>query len=123
MIEKRHEERHAVPEIYEKYITFKARTSSGELMQTKLLDFSHHGIRVRSRRRLSIDSRIECVIAAPKSFSREIVCIGKIKYCIPDGSEDDFIIGMEVVETGDEVGFELFSKVHDFIKERIGEIF
>ncbi len=123
MTERRHEERHAVPEIYKKYITFKARTSSGELVPTKLLDFSRHGIRIMSRLGLSVDSRVECVIAAPKSFSREIVCIGKVKYCIPDGSGGDFIIGVEVVETDDQVGFKLFSKVHDFIKERIGEIF
>lgn len=123
MTERRNEERHAVPEIYRKYVTFKARADSGEFVPMKLLDFSHHGIRMKSSHGLSVDSRIECMIAAPKSFSKEILFVGKVKYCIQDRSAGGFVIGAEVVETNDQIGFKLFSKVHDFIKERIGEIF
>ena len=123
MTERRNEERHGVPEIYRKYITFKARAGSGEFVPMKLLDFSHQGIRMKSSHGLSVDSRIECMIAAPKSFSKEILFVGKVKYCIQDRSAGGFVIGAEVVETNDQIGFKLFSKVHDFIKERIGEIF
>jgi hypothetical protein len=35
----------------------------------------------------------------------------------------NYLIGVEIIETGDKVWFDLFSKVHDFIKGRIGEIF
>jgi len=34
----------------------------------------------------------------------------------------DYQIGAEIIETGDKIGFEVFLKVHDFIKERIGDI-
>jgi len=34
----------------------------------------------------------------------------------------DYLIGAEIIETGDKIGFEVFLKVYDFIKERIGDI-
>ena len=123
MTERRKEERLVVPEIYGKYVTFKARTGSGEYLPMKLLDFSHSGIRMKSPHGLSVDSDIECTIAAPKSFTKEILFIGKVKYCIQDEPEGDYLIGAEVVETKDQIGFEIFSKVHNFIKERMGDIF
>ena len=123
MTERRKEERLVVPEIYRKYVTFKARKGSGEFLPMKLLDFSHSGIRMKSPHGLSVDSDIECMIAAPKSFTKEILFIGKIKYCIQDEPEGDYLIGAEVVEMTDQIGFEIFSKVHNFIKERMGDVF
>ena len=123
MTERRKEERQVVPEIYRKYVTFKARTGPGEFVPMKLLDFSPGGIRMKSPQGLSIDSDIECMIAAPKSLTKEILFVGRIKYCIQDEAEGDYLIGAEVIETDDPLGFDVFSKVHDFIKERIGDIF
>jgi hypothetical protein len=123
MTERRKEERHVVPEIYRKYITFKVRERAGEFVPMELLDFSHNGIKMKSPRGLSVDSHIECIIAAPKSLTKEILFIGKVKYCIQDEPEGDYLIGAEVVETNDQIGFEVFSKVHNFIKERMGDIF
>jgi hypothetical protein len=48
---------------------------------------------------------------------------GEIKYCIQEEPMGDYLIGAEIIETGDKIGFEVFLKVHDFIKERIGDIF
>ena len=123
MTERRNEERHVVPQMYQEYFTFKARVGSEEFVPKKLLDFSGHGIRMKSQQRVSVNSNIECLIAAPKSFSKEILFIGRVKYCIQDESEGDYLVGAEVVETDDPIGFEVFAKVHHFIKERIGEIF
>ena len=123
MMERRKEERHVVPEIYRKYVTFKVRKGSGEFVPKELLDFSLNGIRIKSPYGLSVDSAIECIIAVPTSLTKEILFIGKVKYCIPDEPEGDDLIGTEVVETNDQIGFEVFSKVHNFIKERIGDIF
>ena len=47
---------------------------------------------------------------------------GKIKYCIQEEPMGDYLIGAEIIETGDKIGFEVFLKVYDFIKERIGDI-
>jgi hypothetical protein len=123
MRERREEERHVVPEIYRKYITLKVREASGEFVPMKLLDFSPKGIRMKSSYEIPVDSAIECLIAAPKSITKEIPFIGVIKYCIQVESEGDYLMGAEIIETSDRLGFEIFSEVHDFIKERMGEIF
>jgi hypothetical protein len=122
-MERRKGERHIVPEIYRKYIILKVRKGSGDFVPMELLDFSPRGIRMRSSCGLSLDSAIECLISAPKSITKEIPFVGKIKYCIQDESEGHYLIGAEIIETSDRQGFEIFSEVHDFIKERMGEMF
>jgi hypothetical protein len=122
-MERRKAERSVVPEIYRKYITLKVRKASGEFATMELLDFSPKGIRMKSSHGISVNSAIECLISAPKSITREIPFIGKIKYCIQDELEGDYLMGAEIIETSDRSGFEIFSEVHDFIKERMGEIF
>lgn len=123
MVERRKDERHVVPEIYRKYIFLKIRTPSGEFSPIELLDFSPKGIRVKSSFEIPVDSVIECLISAPKSITKEIPFVGKIKYCIPDNLDGGYLTGAEIVETSDRPGFEIFSEVHNFIKERMGEIF
>ena len=123
MIERREEKRHVVPELYRKYITLKVREDTGEYVPVKLLDFSPRGIRMKSSYEMPVDSAIECLISAPKSITKEVPFIGEIKYCIQDEFDGDYLIGAEIIETSDRLGFEIFSEVHDFIKERMGEIF
>jgi hypothetical protein len=123
MVERREEERHLVPEIYRKYITFKVRIASGEFVPVKLLDFSPKGIRIKSPDGMPVHSAIECLISAPKSITMEVPFIGEIKYCIQDEFDGDYLMGAEIIETSDRLGFEIFSEVHNFIKERMGEIF
>ncbi len=123
MLERREEERHIVPEIYRKYIHLKVRKASGEFGPMELLDFSPKGIRMKSSYGIPVDSAIECLISAPKSITKEIPFIGKIKYCIPDELEGSYVMGAEIVETSDRPGFEIISEVHNFIKERMGDIF
>ena len=123
MLDRRKGERHVVPEIYRKYILLKVRKASGEFVPVELLDFSPKGIRMKSSYGISVDSAIECLISAPKSITKEIPFVGKIKYCIQDELEGDYLMGAEIIETSDRPGFEIFSEVHDFIREKIGEIF
>jgi len=123
MKERREEKRHVVPEIYRRYITLKVRGASGEFGLVKLLDFSPKGIRMKSSEEIPVHSVIECLIAAPQSITKEIPFIGIVKYCIQDESDEDYLIGAEIIETSDRLGFEIFSEVHDFIKERMGDIF
>jgi len=123
MRERRKEKRHGVPEIYRKYVTFKVRKGSGEFVPMELLDFSQNGISMKSPHGLSVDSGIECIIAIPKSLTKEFPFIGKVKYCIQDETERDYVIGAEIVETDDQIGFKVFLKVHNFIKDRMRDIF
>ena len=123
MRERRKETRYGVPEIYREYVTFKIRKESGEFVPAELLDFSPYGIKIKNPFLLSVDSAIECLIAIPKSLTKEVLFSGKIKYCIQDQPGGDYLIGAEIIQTNDTLWLNLFSKVHDFIKERIGDIF
>jgi hypothetical protein len=123
MRERREEKRHVVPELYRKYITLKVREDTGDYVPVKLLDFSPRGIRMKSPYEIPVDSAIECLISAPKSITKEVPFIGEIKYCILDEFDGDYLIGAEIIETSDRLGFEIFSEVHDFIKERMGVMF
>jgi hypothetical protein len=122
-MERRKEERHVVPEIYRKYIIFKVRKVSGDLVDAELLNFAPNGIRIKSRYELPFDSIVECMLSVPKSLTKQIFFTGKIKYCIQEEAMGNYLIGVEIIETSDKVWFALFSKVHDYIKGRIGEIF
>ncbi len=112
-----------VPEIYQKYILFKVRRDSGDTVDAELFNFSPMGISIKSRCRFTVGSSIECSISAPRSLTKEIPFSGKIKYCIEDEPGGDYLIGAEIIGTSDKVWFDLFLKVHDFIKKRIGDIF
>ena len=123
MKERREEKRQVVPEIYRKYITLKVRGTSGEFGPVKLLDFSPRGIRMKSSNEIPVDSLIECLISAPQSITKEIPFIAVVRHCIQDELEEDYLMGAEIIETSDRSGFEIFSEVHDFIKERMGDVF
>jgi hypothetical protein len=123
MRERRKEERYVVPEIYRKYVLFKVKKASGDAVDAELFNFSARGISIKSQCRFTVGSPIECLISAPKSLTKEIPFTGKIKYCIEDEPGGDYLIGAEILGTSDQVWFDLFLKVHDFIKKRIGDIF
>ncbi len=120
--ERRKETRHLVPELYQKYFTLKIKKDPEGFMPVELLDFSPSGIRIRAPMVLEVDSAIECLAAIPKSLSREIQFYVMVKYLLDD-EQGGYVVGAEVIQTADTLGLELFSKVHNFIKERIGEIF
>ena len=122
-MERRKVERYVVPEIYRKYVTFKVREVSGDFVDAELFDFTSNGIRIKSRCELPFDSTIECLISVPKSPTEEIPFTGKIKYCIQEEPMGNYLIGIEIIETGDKIGFGVFLKLYDFIKERIGDLF
>jgi hypothetical protein len=144
MTERRKGKRYAVPEIYREYITFKVNPErrfftspskaglgaaewvikdSGKFVTMELLDFSSKGIRFKSPLEVSVNSAMECLISAPKSLTKEVPFIIKVKYCIRRGPDEGYLIGAEIIETSDKVWFDIFSNVHDFIKKRIGDIY
>ncbi len=123
MPERRKEERYVVPELYRKYVTFRIRDGSGEFVPAELYDFSLNGVKIRTPHGISVDSTIECRIGAPKSLTKEIPLIVRVKYCTKDELVGNYLIGAGIIQTGERIWLDLFSKVHDFIKERIGDIF
>ena len=122
MYDRRREIRYTVPEIYRFYFIFKIKTGDS-FTSSALLDFSRHGIKLKSPIRIESDSILECKISVPASLKKEIDFKIKVKYCSADDTTNDFIIGGEIVEIQDELWFNVFEKVHDFIRDRIGEVF
>ena len=123
MMERRKETRHVVPEIYQKYITLKIKKGPAEFVPVELLDFSVYGVKIRDSVALPVDSTIECLISAPRSLTKEIQFNAKIKYCIQEEPDEGYLIGGEIIQTGDNLWLNLFSKVHDYISKGIGDIF
>ncbi len=122
MTERRKGERLVFPGLYREYITFKIRGVSGDFVDAELFNFSSHGIRIKSRNELPFGSTIECLVSMPKSSPKEIPFKGKIKYCIQEEPMGNYLIGAEIIETGDKTAFDLFSKIDGFMKERIDDI-
>ena len=120
-MERRKGERLVVPDLYRKYITFKVREVSGDFVDAELFNFSSRGIRIKSRYELPFGSTIECLVSAPKSFTKEIPFKGKIRYCIQEEPMGNYLIGAEIIEPRDKIALELFLQIHDFMKARIDD--
>lgn len=122
-MERRRETRQEVPELYREYVALKIRKDSSEWVPIELLDFSQQGIRIMSPFSLPLHSILECLVSVPQSLSKEVHFVAKIIYCIQDDPEEDYLVGAEIMQSEDGLWFDLFSKVHDFIKERVGKIY
>jgi hypothetical protein len=123
MSERRKEKRYIIPEIYRKYVTLRIRKDRGEFLLVDLLDCSPDGIKIRLPSLVPIDSPVECIISIPKSLSREIPFMARIKYCIQEEGEENYLIGAEIMQSGENLWLEIFWKTHDFIKGRMGDIY
>lgn len=121
-MERRKEERFVLPDLYRKYITFKIREASGRFVEAELFNFSPQGIRIRSRYELHFDSTIECLISVPESFTNEILLKGRVKYCIQEEPMGNYLIGAKIIEPGDHTAFEIFSKIHGSVKEKLDRL-
>jgi len=121
--ERRKEVRHPIPEIYRHYIIFKIKSSTDNFTQAALLDFSRHGIKLKSPVYIENDSILKCLISVPASLTKEVEFKTKVRYCIKDDATSDFVIGAEIIEILDELWFNVFEKVHDFIRDRMGKVF
>ncbi|MBI4689080.1 MAG: PilZ domain-containing protein [Nitrospirae bacterium] len=121
--DRRRETRYTVPEIYSHYVVFKIKSGSGDYIPTVLLDFSRHGVRLKSPIYMDADFIMECLISIPASLSKNVAFKARVRYCIAGDTASDFIIGAEIIEIPDELWFNVFEKVHDFIRDRMGEVF
>lgn len=122
MIERRKGERVVFPDSYKKHITFEVRGASGNFVDAELFNFSPHGIRIRSRFELPLNSTVDCRVSPVESFTKEFPFRGRIKYCIQEEPMGSYVIGAEIIELGDRIAFEIFSQIHSFVKGKIDNI-
>lgn len=120
--DRRKETRHPVPKIYRQYILLKIKDESDSFTDATLIDFSSHGIRLKSPIYMNPDKVFECTISIPASLTKEVKFRIKVRFCTKD-TEKEFIVGSEIVEISDKLWFRVLEKVHNFIRERDGTVF
>ncbi len=119
---RRKETRYPVPKIYRQYILLRIKDMADNFINAALIDFSRHGIRLKSPIYMNPDKIFECSISIPASLTKEVKFRIKVRFCAEDTAEE-FIVGSEIVEIPDKLWFRVFEKVHNFIRERAGTVF
>jgi hypothetical protein len=114
---KRREQRFTVPDSCQKYIKLQIRNVN-ELVPAILGNFSRSGILFECPVPFSRGMRTECVISISLLLSREISFGIDVKYCYED--KGFYIMGASIDTISDEVWFDVFVEVYDFIVLRQG---
>lgn len=114
--ERRKEHRYTAPAIYQKYITLKANDDAA-----CLVDFSRNGIGFVTLQEMKIGECVECSLFVPLSMSHEVLLTVEVRYCQEINGE--YIIGSSLKKIEDEVWFELFNEVHNYIVKNEGDLY
>ena len=117
--EKRKEKRYDVPDACRQYIELQVK-SGNEFVPAILGNFSRNGILFECPLPLSKGMRTECSISISLLFSREISFSIEVKYCYTNNGSH--IIGASIDAISDEIWFDVFVEVHDFIVLRKGSV-
>lgn len=120
LVDKRREERFRVPPVYERYISLRVK-SGDEFVTCVLGDFSRSGILFISPATFEAGSHAECIISMPILLSKEVAFGIRVKYCL--AREGSFFVGAAIDTVADQIRFEIFSEIHDFIVQRQDDVY
>jgi len=113
----RREERYDVPSAFKQYIKLYVKYSN-EFVPATLGNFSRSGILFECPVSFDKGMRTECRVAISLLLAREISFGIEVKYCYAD--RGSYIMGASIDTISDEVWFEVFVDVHDFLVLRKG---
>jgi hypothetical protein len=116
---KRREKRYDVPDACQKYIKLRVK-SGNEFVPAILGNFSRNGILFECPVSFSQGEHTECIISISLLLSREISFGIEVKYCYAD--HGSHITGASIDTISDEIWFDVFAEVHDFIVLRQGSV-
>jgi hypothetical protein len=116
---KRREKRYNVPDSCQQYIKLQVK-SGNEFVPAILGNFSRSGILFECPVSFTKGMHTECVISISLLLSREISFGIEVKYCYID--KDSYIMGASIDTISDQVWFDVFVEVHDFIVLRQGSV-
>jgi hypothetical protein len=116
---KRREKRYNVPDSCQQYIKLQVK-SGNELVPAVLGNFSRNGILFECPVPFSKGMHTECFISISLLLSREISFGIEVRYCYMD--KDSYIMGASIDTISDQVWFDVFVEVHDFIVLRQGSV-
>lgn len=81
--DRREEVRYPIASVYRKYILCKLLGKGATHTETEILDFSMHGIKIKSPVYAPQDSEIDCVISLPKLYQKDMRAKLKVVYSTP----------------------------------------
>lgn len=119
-VEKRREERYAVPDVYQRYILMRVKAGADYIPAT-LANFSRSGVLFETSIPLENGAETECVISLSLILDREISFKITVKYCYKN--TDSYIIGAAINTIADETWFDIFVEIHDYIVMRQGSVY
>jgi phosphoglycolate phosphatase len=117
--ERRRELRYPASDYYGKYVGVKLETAEG-LKEAALLDFSEHGMKLRTDQPLKEGEVFRCLLSIPESPSSEVSLSVVVKHAAREG--EDFVVGAEVSQAEDEAWFAVFKRSVRLMMERHGEV-
>ena len=118
--ERRREERHPVPAVYQRYINMKIKIDD-VFVPVILHNFSSSGVLFESQMPCEMESSADCVISIPRSLSQELAFAIRVKHC--QEKLTTFFVGAVIEAPVDATWFNIFREVHDFIMQRQGEVY
>lgn len=111
-VEKRRDERYAVPDNCKGYITLQIKRGK-HYVPAVLANFSRSGILFEAAGPLEAGAETECVMSVSLLVARDVSFKIRVKYCFKDNNS--YIIGASIDAISDENWFDLFVEIHDFI--------
>jgi len=118
--ERRRDKRYAVPAVYRRYIQLSVRKGD-EPIDSVLSNFSRHGILFESPLQYAVGAHTGCILSIPRLLSRDIELGLEVKSCRQEA--DVFLIGAAIETIADELWFNVFVEIHDFIMQRQDTIY
>lgn len=110
--DKRREKRYDVPDACKQDIKLRVK-SSGGFVPANLANVSRNGILFECPVSFCKGMQTECIMSVSLLRSREISFVIEVKYCYADSGSH--ITGASIVSISDEVWFDIFVEMHDWI--------
>ena len=114
---KRRDKRYDVPDDFQKYIKLRVK-SANEFVPAILGNFSRNGILFECPVPFGQGEHTECIISISLLLARDISFGIEVRYCYED--HGSYIMGASIDTISDEIWFDVFAEVHDFIVLRKG---
>lgn len=117
LLEKRREERYETPAGSRQYIKLLIK-NDGAFVPATLANFSRNGILFESPVSFNKGQLTTCILSVSLLLAREVAFDVEVKYCYADNGSH--ITGASIDSISDEVWFDVFVEMYDFIVLRQG---
>jgi len=118
--ERRRDKRYTIPPVYRRYIQLCVKKGD-EAVDSVLSIFGRHGILFESPLPHDVGTRTNCILSIPRLLSRDIELGIEIKSCKQEANV--FLVGAAIETIAEEIWFNVFVEIHDFIIERQDTIY